>query len=465
MAGLKQEAGISQSSNLKQRAIRAGAWTIGGHAISQGMRLATSLIMTRLLVPEMFGVMAIVSTVMVGLALFTDLGIRLSIIQSKRGDDPVFLNTVWSVQIIRGFVIWVVSAILSISLYWAGKLGFLASNTVYAAPLLPWIIPVTSLSFLIAAFEPTWTSTASRRLEQSKITKIEIASQIASILVMLIWALLDKSIWALVAAGLSGSIARNLIVYHAVPGERNKWALEREAVKEILHFGKWIFASSLVGFLFMNGDRLLLGGLITTNELGIYTIAFFIVSSITQVTGQLFTNVAFPVLSEVARLKPKQLIDMYYRFRVLFDIGLLFFSGLFFVTGSLIIQILYDSRYARAGQMLEILSLILIAVRYNFADQCFVAIGKPKLMTFLNIVRVIFLFLLLPIAFRKFQMMGALWAIVVSYFISIPLTIYFKYKLNLLNFRKEVYTLPAFILGGAIGMLIRSIFHMVTHTN
>lgn len=412
--------------------------------------------MTRLLVPEMFGVMAIVTVVMVGLVLFTDLGLRQSVIQSKRGDDPVFLNTVWSVQIIRGIILWLCSALLSVTLYWISKSGWLASNTVYANPLLPWIIPVTSLSVLIAAFEPTWTSTASRQLDQSILTKIELTSQATSILIMLIWVLLDKSIWALVAGGLSASLARNLIVYYVVPRESNKWGLEREAANEILHFGKWIFASSIVGFLFLNGDRLLLGSLITAQELGIYSIAFLIVNSIIQVMGRLFSNVAFPALSEAARLRPTQLIDMYYRFRVLFDIGLLFFAGFIFVAGSLIIQILYDSRYANAGQMLEILSLTLVAVRYNLAEQCFMAIGKPKLMIFLNIVRAISLFLFLPLAFNRYQITGAMWAIVASYFASIPLTIYFKYKLNLLKFSKEIYTLPALILGGAIGILAMS---------
>ncbi|MEO7622109.1 MAG: oligosaccharide flippase family protein [Gallionella sp.] len=449
-------------SNLKQRAIKASIWTIGSHVASQGIRLATNLIMTRLLVPEMFGVMAIVTVVIVGLALFTDLGLSQSIIQNKRGDDPVFLNTVWSVQIIRGIIIWIVSILISIALYEAGELGFLVSNTVYADPLLPWIIPVVSLSVLFAAFEPTWTSTASRRLEQAKITMIELSSQIVSILVMLVWVSLDKSIWALVAGSLSVSIVRNFIVYYVVPGESNKWELEREAVKEILHFGKWIFASSIVGFLFMNGDRLLLGGLITAPELGVYTIAFFIVSSISQITGRLFGNVAFPVLSEADRSRPGQLINVYYRFRFLFDIGLLFFAGFFFETGSLIIRILYDSRYVNAGHMLEILSLTLIAVRYNLTDQCFIAIGKPKLMTFLIVTRAISLFVFLPIAFNKYQMTGALWAIVASNFMSIPLTLYFKYKLKLLSFNKEIYTAPALILGGVVGMLTMNVFHIVS---
>ena len=444
--------------NLKQRAINASIWTLGGHAVGQALRLGTNLIMTRLLVPEMFGVMSIVTVVIVGLALFTDLGLSQSIIQSKRGDDPVFLNSVWSVQIIRGVIIWIIALLISIALYVACKFNLVAPDTVYADPILPLIIPIASLSVLISSFEPTWTSTASRRLEQSKIILIDLASQIASILVMLIWVLISKSIWALVAGGLSVHIARNLIVYYVVPGVRNKWHLESAAVKEILHFGKWVFISSIVGFLFVNGDRLLLGSLITTQELGIYTIAFFIMSSVTQAIGRLSGSVAFPALSEAARLRPEQLINVYYRFRVVFDISLMLFAGFLFVTGSLIIDILYDSRYKSAGPILEILSLMLIAVRYNLTDHCFMAIGKPKLMTYLNIVRAISLFLFLPLAFSRYQLTGALWAIVASNFISIPLTLYFKYKLKLLNISKELYTLPAVLAGALLGVLISSVF-------
>ena len=172
--------------------------------------------------PEMFGVMAIVSVVIVGLTLFTDMGLRPNIIQSHRGDDPIFLNTVWSVQIIRGIIIWSAALLISLGLYWVGQLNWLPAKIVYADPILPWIIPVACLSVLFEAFEPTWTSTASRRLEQSKITLIDLASQVASILIMLIWVMLDKSIWALVGGGLSSSIVKNFLLYYIAPGEKNK---------------------------------------------------------------------------------------------------------------------------------------------------------------------------------------------------------------------------------------------------
>src|SRR5215831_13914608 len=85
--------------SLKQRVLNAGTWSLAGYGLNQAIRFGTNLLATRLLVPEMFGVMAIANLVMVGLAMFSDFGLKLNIIQSKRGNDPAFLNTAWVAQI------------------------------------------------------------------------------------------------------------------------------------------------------------------------------------------------------------------------------------------------------------------------------------------------------------------------------------------------------------------------------
>src|ERR1017187_5882027 len=92
--------------SLRQRVLNAGTWRLAGYAIGQTIRFGSNLLMTRLLVPEMFGVMAIASLFIAALAMFSDLGVKQSIIQSKRGADPTFLNTAWIIQILRGVVLW-----------------------------------------------------------------------------------------------------------------------------------------------------------------------------------------------------------------------------------------------------------------------------------------------------------------------------------------------------------------------
>jgi len=79
--------------NIKKKAIKGAAFVLAGYGLSQALRLGGNLILTRLLVPELFGIMALARAFITGLLFFSDIGLRPSIIRSPRGDDPVFLNT------------------------------------------------------------------------------------------------------------------------------------------------------------------------------------------------------------------------------------------------------------------------------------------------------------------------------------------------------------------------------------
>ena len=109
--------------------------------------------MTRLLVPEMFGVMAIAGTVMMGLAMFSDLELKPSIIHSKRGDDPVFLNTAWVTQIFRGALLWFFAILVSLLIYCANHLSLVPKDTVYSDSILPFVIAILALTGIVAGFE------------------------------------------------------------------------------------------------------------------------------------------------------------------------------------------------------------------------------------------------------------------------------------------------------------------------
>src|SRR5690242_15269315 len=141
--------GSTKVPSLRQRVIRAGFWSLSGYGLTQVIRFGSSLIMTRLLAPEMFGVMAIATVVMVILTMLSDIGLRQTIVQSRRGDDAVFLDTVWVIQIVRGFGLWTLALLVSIALYVANRAG-IVSGSAYSSPLLPIVITVNSLSAVIA---------------------------------------------------------------------------------------------------------------------------------------------------------------------------------------------------------------------------------------------------------------------------------------------------------------------------
>ena len=96
--------------SLRERGLRAGAWVVGSQVLSQLLRLASNLLLTRFLLPEAFGLMAVITTL---LMLFSDIGSGTVIVQSRRGDDKTYLQTAWTLQVIRGIALWLVSILIA----------------------------------------------------------------------------------------------------------------------------------------------------------------------------------------------------------------------------------------------------------------------------------------------------------------------------------------------------------------
>jgi O-antigen/teichoic acid export membrane protein len=415
--------------------------------------LGSNLIMTRLLMPEMFGVMALANVILAGLHLFTDIGLGQNIVQSARGSDPRFLNTAWTLQIIRGALVWGLALAASLGVYLLAAFHFFPANSAYVEPVLPAVMAVISFNALIGSLVSTRMATANRTLNLGRITQIELASQIAALVLMVVWTYIDRSVWALVAGSLVSSALRVYLSFAMLPGEKNVLHWDRHAFHEILGYGKWIFLTSVLGFLAANGDRLLLGGLVSTSTLGLYSIAFFMVSATQDLFSKLIGNVAFPAFSEVFRDRREMLKQTYYKFRLPIDVMTLLISGIFFTAGHLLIQILYDTRYHDAGHMVEILSIALFETRFSLAGQCFMAMGNPKLLVPIILIRLVALFVLMPVSFHFWGLGGALWVAGGSVLFTLPYTLYLKWENGLLDGMREIAVLPLFALGCLIGKI------------
>ena len=270
------------SFSLRQRVLNAGAWSLAGYALSQVIRFGSNLLMTRLLMPEMFGVMAIAMTVMAGLALFSDIGLKQSVIQSKRGNDAVFLNTAWVTQIVRGGALWFIAVCVALLLLFANRLGLVPRGSCVCGSEFALVIAILAITAVISGFQSTKLYEAARNLSIGRVTQIEIAAQIAGLVCMLGWVSFDRSIWALIAGSICSTLVTAIFSHTWLPGVANRWDWNGSEFREIIHFGKWIFVSSVLGFLVINGDRLLLGGLVDATVLGVYMIAYLIFSSVDQ---------------------------------------------------------------------------------------------------------------------------------------------------------------------------------------
>ncbi|ACK71066.1 polysaccharide biosynthesis protein [Gloeothece citriformis PCC 7424] len=403
-------------SSLKQKAIKGTIWTLVGYGCGNVLRLANNLILTRLLEPELFGLMALANSFLTGINLFSDIGIKPSIIQNERGDDPDFLNTAWTLQVIRSWFIWLVCLVASVPL-----------SKFYNEPVIGWLLPLIGFSVIINGFSSTNIATLNRRLMVAKLTLFNLVVKSISLVVMVIWALFNPTIWALVVGNFCSSVFGMIRSYLILPGKFNRFAWDKSAVKELFSFGRWVFISTIMVFLATQADRLILGKLVSKEMLGVYSVAFIFSQIPKNLLSSVNQQVIFPIISSQKDLPRKQLRAKIEKKRWLILFGLMAIIILLGSFGDIIILNLYDQRYYDAAWMLPILAVGMWPFVLNQTNSpALIAIGKPFYLAIGNFSKFMFMVILLPPAF---QSMGLLGAIIVVAFNDLPVYVGMNYGL------------------------------------
>lgn len=437
--------------SFRSRILKASGWTLFGHAGTQFLRLVSNLIMTRLLLPQAFGIMALANVLLTALQLISDIGLSQGVIQSRRGADPEYLNTAWTAQILRGALIWAAALLIAAGLKTADVFHLLTPGTTYAEPQLPALIAGISFNGLLGGWVSTKVASANRNLALGRVSLIDVYCQLIAIAVMVPWALLSPTAWALVGGSIVSSIARVALSHTFVPGERNRLHWDWDSFREIFTFGKWIFVTSILGFLASNGDRLVLGGLVDAKTLGVYVIAAFMVTAMVQIFYRITSNVAFPAFSEIVRQNPQDLRRRYYQFRMPMDISSLFLTGFLYSAGHLLVHVLYNHRYDQAGYMLQILSISLFEVRFELVNSCMLALGKPRLLGPVIGIQAAVMFIFLPPIYHAFGIRAALWVIAAAALCRMLATVFIKISHGLFDLRRELLFLPVLPVGYIAG--------------
>jgi O-antigen/teichoic acid export membrane protein len=389
---------------LRRLAVRAAAFEMGGYAASQVIRLGSNMILSRLLFPEAFGLVALVNIFNTALQMLSDVGIRPAVVQNPRGDEPAFLNTAWTVQVMRGFMLYGVALIMAWPL-----------AAIYREPQLSWLICAGSASVLLQGLNSTSLFTLQRKLALGTTAAIEIGSQVASVVVMITWAYFHRSVWALVGGLLTGAAFR-MVASHVVDvGYRNRLHLEREARSAIFGFGKWIFASSAVHFAGQQGDRILLGRFMGVAELGIYSIAVFLSEAVKAAVTGITAHVLFPIFSRVHEQGTAKLRDTYYRARLALDALSLPALGILTMLGPWVVHLLYDKRYAEAGWMLQAFAArVAMGCVLAACETCLFSTGQARYGLYENIARLVWVAIGVPLGFHFLGLRGIVYATALS---------------------------------------------------
>jgi O-antigen/teichoic acid export membrane protein len=390
-------ASSTEPSSINQRAIRGAIWTIAGYGISNAIRLGSNLILTRLLVPELFGLMALVYVFISGLHMFSDVGIGVSIIQNKRGDERSFLDTAWTIQVIRGFILWFACLLLAYPV-----------SQLYSEPRLLWLVPIVGLTTVISGFNCTALFSLNRHLDIKAMALFELSGQLVGAATIILWAWFHPTIWAIVAGGLVSAVYQLILSWRIRPAEHNRFAWEKTATQEIFSFGTWIFLSTAMTFFGEQADRLILGKILGFTLLGVYGIALTLADLPRSVTTALAGKVMMPALSMIADQPRATIRSKICRKRKPILVAMAVGVAVLAAGGDALIRVLYDQRYHEATWMLPVLALgIWPRLLCNTIEPVLFAIGKPQYTAAANLSRFICTAVGISIGFSLFGLPGA----------------------------------------------------------
>lgn len=432
-----------QSLPSGRRIANAASMEVISYGVSVVLRLASNLILTRLLEPEAFGLMALLTSVVVVLSLLSEVGLSQAVVMSPNGDDPKFLNTVFTLQAVRGLILWVSTCLLA----WPLSIFFGQADLI-------WMLPIGGASVLIHGFGSTRPYTQRRKLKVLPIVLVELFSSFCGLIVGVVGASNGYGIKALVAAVLTSAVIV-AVCSHFLPDSKHRvrFGIDKHSQHEILHFGRWIFFSSVLTAISERGDQMLLAKLLGVSMLGLYNIALTLAEMPAMLVGKVLYGAIYPALARAKDAEPAKFGEVYYRLRLYLDPPAHVVLGGLMGMSDFIVGLMYDDRYHAASAMLRILAIrASINVMASTCEYGFIALGQSKVSFRRNLVVSIVLMLSLPIGDWVAGGPGVLWASVVARSTALLALWPEARKRGFFRPSRELLVLPCIGVGYALGV-------------
>ena len=273
-------------TNLRQRTISSGLIT----ALAQGaqffLNLAYIMVLARLLVPQDFGMVAMVTTVMGFLRIFQDAGLSTATVQRQEITHAQVSNLFW-VNVMLGSMITVLVAASAPAIAWF-----------YREPRLVSLTLVLSITFLLASSAVQHIALLNRQMRFGVIAVIEVVSMLTGYLTGIGMALRGYGYWALVFANVV-PVAIKLVLAWSISRWRPGLPSRNTQTWHLLSFGANITAGALMYSFARGADNLLVGRFFGAAAVGLYSRgSILLMRPVEQLTVPM-NNVLVPALSRV----------------------------------------------------------------------------------------------------------------------------------------------------------------------
>lgn len=271
--------------NIKKSVMTGAVWKFAEQIIAQAVSLIVSIIIARLVGPEEYGVVGIVTVYFAFANVIISGGLNTALIQKKDADNEDY-NTVFALS-------FSISIIIYLILFWVAP--FIAS--LYAKPILVSIIRVLGLSLPVYALKSVVCAHISANLQFRKFFFATLGGTLVSAVVGIFMALKGFGAWALIAQQLTNTAVDTLILF-AVTKLKLVFKITKSRATGLIRYGSKIFISSMLGVTFTQINPLFIGLKYTSADLSFYTKGRSFPETLSSSMTYTISAVLFPALSK-----------------------------------------------------------------------------------------------------------------------------------------------------------------------
>lgn len=272
--------------SLKKKTVKGVAWSAVERFSSQGVNFVFNILIARILLPEDYGVVALLAVFLMVSRTFIDSGFSSALIKKANCTDADYCTVF--------YFNFLVSVFFFILLWFAAPL--IASF--YKIPLLTNVTRVMSLTLVFNAPRAVHETILKIRMDFKTKAYVTLIGVFATGTIGLVMAHKGFGVWALVAQNVLGSVLRTILIWIVVKW-RPKLIFSIQSFKEMFSFGSRMLGASLLDTIYNNIYPLVIGKFYTLTDLGLYgkaeSFASFPSSSLTTMLQQ----VTYPALSSV----------------------------------------------------------------------------------------------------------------------------------------------------------------------
>lgn len=436
------------SSTLKHKAVNAVLWRIAEQGGKQAIYFVVSVVLARLIMPDQFGMVAMLTVFTQVANVFIDAGFSDALIRKNNRTDEDCCTVYWF------------NIVVSIICYLVLFIGAPLVSDFYAMPQLTAILRVSSLSLIIGSVAGVQRTLLQAEMDFKTLTKFNLLGVLLSGIVGIILAYLDFKVWALVFQGLTMTAVTTICVF-----TRTEWhpklQFSKQSFKEFFGFGSKLFASGLLDAIYSNIYSIVIGKVYRASDLAFYNRAHTLGHFTSSLPTNVLHSVTYPALCKLQ--EDDSALKNGYR-RMLKITAFIIFPlclGMGAVAYPLI-NVLLTKTWIYTATLLSIMVFSLMWYPIHSINLNYLVVkGKSELFLRLEIIKkiqgVIILIVTIPMGIE-----AMCWGSVVSSLISLIWNTYYTGKFLKMNILMQLYDLlPIILLSSVMYVTVRFTAHIL----